>query len=264
MSKELIFETHAHFDDEAFAEDRHILLASMKDRGVGTVMNIGASFDSSETALELAHQYAFVYAAVGIHPEHTETMTLDTIEGLKEMAKDPKVVAIGEIGLDYHYPDPAPEIQKEWFRRQMDLAAECCLPVVIHSREAARDTLEILKEFADRGPGLKGSMHCFSYSAEVALEVIRLGYYIGIGGVITFKNARKLVEALEVIPLEKILLETDCPYMAPEPHRGKRNNSGYLPLIAARIAEYKGVPVEEVIRITRENAERVFIQQKRK
>ena len=258
MAENLIFETHAHYDDEAFSEDRYKLLEGMKSWGIGTVMNIGASIESSRTSLELAEKYPFVYAAVGVHPEYADRMNGEILAELETLAQNKKVVAIGEIGLDYHYPEPDPEVQRIWFRRQMELAVKCDLPVVIHSREAAADTLNILKEFSDWKREFKGSMHCYSYSAEIAKEVIKMGYHIGIGGVITFNNARKLVEALEVIPVDRVLLETDCPYMAPTPHRGERNFSGYLPLVAKKIAELKGIAEEEVIRITRENAEAVF------
>ena len=252
----MIFDTHAHYDDEAFNEDRKELLASMKASGIDHIVNIGANMASSKTSLELAHEYDFIYAAVGVHPSDTEELTAEKIEELRTLSRDPKCVAIGEIGLDYYWPEPAHELQKKWFRRQIQLAKEEKLPVVIHSRDAAADTLSILKE--EDGGANGGVVHCFSYSAEVAEQCVKMGFYIGVGGVLTFKNGRKLKETVDVLPMEKIIIETDCPYLAPTPHRGERNSSLYLPLVVDEIAAIKGITPEEVIRITEENAKRMY------
>lgn len=255
MENGMIFDTHAHYDDEAFDEDREALLNSMKEGGVGRIVNIGANMETSQRTVELTGQYDFMYGAVGVHPSDTGDMTQDDIETLREWSREPKILAIGEIGLDYHYPEPAREIQKNWFIRQLMLAQEENLPVVIHSRDAAADTLEILKEY---GRGLGGVIHCFSYTKEMAAEYVKLGYYIGIGGVVTFKNARKLAEAVEVIPLERLVLETDCPYLSPEPHRGTRNSSLNLTYVAQTLAQLKGVSYDEIIRQTEQNAQAMY------
>ena len=252
----MIFETHAHYDDAAFDEDRQQLLESMTEAGIDHIVNIGANMESSRTSLELAHKYDFIYAAVGVHPSDSEELDDDKVEELRKLSRDPKCLAIGEIGLDYYWPEPDHELQKKWFRRQITLAKEEKLPVIIHSRDAAADTLTILKEenAAENG----GVVHCFSYSAEVAKQCVDMGFYIGVGGVITFKNGRKLKETVEVLPLEKILLETDSPYLAPTPYRGKRNSSLNLPLVVEAIAQIKGVTTDEVIRITEENAKKMY------
>ncbi len=252
----MIFETHAHYDDEAFNEDRQQLLSSMKDAGIGNIVNIGANMASSHASLELAHKYDFIYAAVGVHPSDTEELDDDKLEELRVLSRDARCLAIGEIGLDYYWPEPDHGLQKKWFRRQITLAKEEKLPIVIHSRDAAADTLSILKEenAAENG----GVVHCFSYSAEIAKQCVDMGFYIGVGGVITFKNGRRLKETVDMLSLENIILETDSPYLAPTPYRGKRNCSLYLPLVADAIAEIKGVPAEEVIRITEENAKKMY------
>lgn len=252
----MIFDTHVHYDDPQFAEDREELLSGMKEAGIGHIVNIGANLETSGNSLELAHKYDFVYAAVGVHPSDVEELDPSGIEKLRQLSNDPKCVAIGEIGLDYHWPEPGRDLQKKWFREQIRLAKEVKLPVVIHSRDAAADTLEILKEenAAENG----GVVHCFSYSAEVARQCVDMGFFIGVGGVITFKNGRKLREAVEILPLDKILIETDCPYLAPEPHRGHRNSSFYLPLVIETLAQIKGVSEEEVIRITEQNAMKMY------
>ena len=252
----MIFDTHAHYDDEQFDIDRDELLASMKEAGIGNIVDVGASMASSKKALELAHKYDFIYAAVGVHPSEVEELDGNSIEKLRDLSRDEKCVAIGEIGLDYHWPDPAPELQKEWFIRQLGLAREEKLPVIIHSRDAAADTLDIMH--SEHAEEIGGVVHCFSYSKEVAAECVKMGFYIGIGGVLTFKNARKMVEVVEQTPIEKIILETDCPYLAPEPFRGKRNNSLYLPYVVTKMAEVKGISEEEVIRITEENARSMY------
>lgn len=252
----MIFESHAHFDDDAFDEDRESLIESLQENRIEYVINVGASMESTEKTYRLAKKYPFIYAAVGVHPSDTLPLTEADMDRLKELAADEKTVAIGEIGLDYYWDEPEREIQKKWFKRQIELAREVNLPIIIHSREAAKDTLDILHEY-DKG-NYRGVMHCFSYSLEIAKEVVKMGFYIGVGGVCTYKNARKLVEVVEEIPLEHILLETDCPYLTPVPFRGKRNSSLYLPYVVERIAEIKGVTTEEVERVTYENAMELF------
>lgn len=252
----MIFESHAHYDDEAFDEDREVLLASLQGRGIGTVINIGASLAGSEASVKLSEQYPFLYAAVGVHPSEVAELSEEGMERLRVLCGHEKVVAVGETGLDYHYPEPGTVLQKEWFERQLLLAREVKLPVIIHSREAAKDTLDIMQVL--RAGEIGGVVHCFSYAKEMAREYLNMDFYFGIGGVITFKNAKKLKEAVQYLPMERILLETDSPYLAPEPHRGERNSSLNLPYVAEAIAELKGISVEEVVRITEENARRLF------
>ncbi len=252
----MIFETHAHYDDAAFDEDREELLAGLRARGIGTVVNVGADISSTRTTLELAERYPFIYAAVGVHPGSTAELNEEWMAWLKEMAARPKTVAIGEIGLDYYWDGPDRETQKHWFRRQLDLAREVSLPVVVHSRDAAKDTLDIIRE--RRAADMGGVIHCFSYGVEMAREYLNMGFYLGIGGVLTFKNAKKLKEVVEYMPLERILLETDSPYLAPVPNRGKRNSSLNLPYVVRAVSEIKGVPAEEVIAVTEENARRMY------
>lgn len=254
----MIFETHAHYDDSRFEEDRDAVLGQMQQAGIGPIVNVGASIESTKTTLELAEKYDFVYAAVGVHPSEIADLNEETFEWLRSQTLGQKVVAVGEIGLDYYWDKESEvqESQRYWFGRQLELARETNLPVIIHSRDAGADTLQVMNEHhAEEIPGV---IHCYSYSKELALEFIKMGYYIGIGGVVTFKNARKLVETIEAIPMERILLETDCPYMAPEPFRGKRNSSLYLTYVVEKIAEIKGISKEEVERITEENARRLF------
>ena len=254
----MIFETHAHYDDEQFDSGREALLASLPDCGIKRVVNIGASIASTRNSIELAEKYDYIYAAVGVHPSEIAELNEERFAWLRELTKLEKVVAVGEIGLDYYW-DKEPEVQelqRYWFKRQMDLAREAGLPIVVHSRDAAEDTLRVMKEaHAEEIPGV---IHCYSYSPEMALEFIKMGYYIGVGGVVTFKNAKKLKETVEQIPLERILLETDCPYLAPVPYRGKRNSSLYLTHVVEAMAEIKGMSVEEVIRVTAENARKLY------
>ncbi len=252
----MIFDTHVHYDDPAFDEDRDSLIASLEKSGIGNVVDIGASIDTTRKALELAHKYDFIYAAVGVHPSEVEELTEDSFELLREWSEDGRCVAIGEIGLDYHWPEPGRELQKKWFRRQLDLARQKQLPVVIHSRDAAKDTVDIMKE--EHAEEIGGVVHCFSYTKEIAKECLDMGFYIGVGGVVTFKNGKKLREVVEITPIEKILLETDCPYLAPEPYRGKRNSSLYLPYVVEEIAKIKNISPEEVIRITENNAKTMY------
>lgn len=252
-----IFETHAHYDDEAFREDREALFDEMFAKDIDTIINVGASFAGCEQSVALADSHEKIYAAVGIHPEDVEELTEARMAWLKKTASEnEKVLAIGEIGLDYHYPEPAKEIQQQLFRRQLNLAADVKKPVIIHSREACQDTLACMR--AEHAEQIGGVIHCYSYSKEAAQEFLKMGFYFGFGGVVTFKNAKKAVEAVEAIPIEKILLETDCPYMAPEPNRGKRNYSGYLPYVAERIAQIKQMTAQEVIDITNANARKLF------
>ncbi len=250
----MIFETHAHYDDEQFDSGREAILASLPDCGIKRVVNVGSTIESTKKTVELAKKYDFIYAAVGVHPSEISQLNEERFAWLRELTKLEKVVAIGEIGLDYYWDkEPAvQENQRYWFRRQMELARETNLPIVVHSRDAALDTMQIMKEaHAEEIPGV---IHCYSYSPEMAKEFIKMGYYIGVGGVVTFKNAKKLKETVEEIPLERILLETDCPYMAPEPHRGKRNDSRFIPYIVDQIAQIKHIPPKEVENVTWENA----------
>ena len=251
----LIFDTHAHYDDEAFDADREALLASMPENGVGLIVDPGCDLDTSRRAVEIAEQYPHVYAAVGWHPENCAPYTRERLDTLRAWAKNPKVVAIGEIGLDYYWEqNPPREFQQEVFRDQLALAQELGLPVIVHDRDAHADCLAIVKEF----PQVRGVFHCFSGSAEMARQLVTRGWYIGFTGVITFKNARKAVEVVEDMPLSRLLLETDCPYMAPEPFRGKRNDSRYLYRMAERVAEIRGKTPEEIAKITLENGLRLF------
>lgn len=252
----MIFESHAHYDDEDFDKDREELLGSLAGHGIGTVINIGASIAGSEMTVELSERYPFLYGAVGVHPSEVEELTEEGLACLRSLCGHEKIVAVGEIGLDYHYLEPAVSVQKEWFERQLELAREVKLPVIIHSREAAKDTLDIMK--AHRAEEIGGVIHCFSYAKEMAKEYLDMDYYFGIGGVITFKNAKKLKEAVQYIPMDRILLETDSPYLSPEPHRGERNSSLNLPYVAEAISELKGISYEEVVEITERNAKRLF------
>ncbi len=252
----MIFESHAHYDDEAFDEDRDVLLASLAGNGIDTVINIGASLESCRKTIALMEKYPFIYGAMGVHPGETGELDEKGFQWLRECCGLEKVVAVGEIGLDYHWKEPEPDVQKKWFIRQLELAGETGLPVIIHSRDAAKDTLDIMKEAHSEEIG--GVIHCFSYTKEIAREYLQMGFYFGIGGVVTFANARKLKEAVVYLPMDRILLETDSPYLAPEPNRGKRNSSLNLPDIAGEIAALKGIDREEVYAVTHENAERLF------
>ncbi len=252
----MIFETHAHYDDNAFDEDRDELLAQMPQNNIEYIVNVGASLKSTAKSIELSKKYPYIYAAAGVHPSDTDELNEKSFEWLVEQCKYEKVVAVGEIGLDYYWDEPDRKIQKKWFERQLDLAIEINKPVIIHSRDAAKDTYDILvkKNAAQTG----GVIHCYSYSADMAIEYIKMGFYIGVGGVVTFKNGKKLKETVEAIPLEKIVLETDCPYLAPEPNRGKRNSSLNLSYIAREIANIKNLEYEEVIEATSNNAKRLY------
>ena len=255
----MIFESHAHYDDEAFDEDREELLSSLQEKGIEYVINVGASLKSTASTVELTKRYPFVYGAAGVHPSETAELNEENCKWLKEQCKQAKILAVGEIGLDYYWEEPEHEIQKIWFERQLELAREVKKPVIIHSREAAKDTYDIM--CAHKAEEIGGVVHCYSYSAEMALEFIKMGFYIGVGGVVTFKNGKKLKEVVEAIPLDKILLETDCPYLAPEPNRGKRNSSLNIPYIAQQIASMKNVSYEEVVSVTNANAKQLFFNQ---
>lgn len=254
----MIFESHAHYDDEAFDGDRETLLCALQENGIDTVINIGAGIDSCKKTITLMEQYPFVYGAIGVHPGETGELDEEDFAWLVQSCALEKVVAVGEIGLDYHWKEPEAVVQKKWFERQLEMAREVELPVIIHSRDAAKDTLDIMKNF--RAQEMSGVIHCFSYTKEIAREYLEMDFYFGIGGVITFENARKLKEAVAYIPMENILLETDSPYLSPVPYRGKRNSSLNLPYIAKEIAAIKGMAYEEVLAATHRNAETLFFR----
>lgn len=251
----MIFDTHAHMDDRAFDADRSALLAQLPAQGIALIMNPGCSLDSSRAAVALAGQYDYLYAAVGSHPDAADEVNEETLAQYRLLARSSaKVRAIGEIGLDYHYEDIPREIQQRAFRAQMALAQELKLPVIVHEREAHEDGMKIVEKF----PDVTGVFHCYSGSLEMAKMLIRRGWYIGFGGVLTFKNARKAVEVAAQIPLERIVLETDCPYMSPEPFRGRRNDPGRLHLVAEKLAQLRGVSVAEIENITLENGKKLY------
>ena len=257
----MIIDTHAHYDDEAFNPDRDALLNSMAENGIEKVVNVCASISELYRTVELMEKYPFVYGAVGVHPDDASQMTQDTLDEIRRLSHMEKMVAIGEIGLDYywHKEEAEHKQQQEMFRAQMDIAREEKLPFMIHSRDAAEDTLEIVKEYMKKDMS-GGIIHCFSYSKEIAAEYLKMGLYLGIGGVLTFKNAKKLKEVAAIAPLSQIVLETDCPYMAPEPNRGRRNSSLNLPYVAEALAQIKGITAEEVIAVTEENAKRLLFR----
>lgn len=252
----MIFETHAHYDDEAFDGDREILLSSMQEHGIGWVVNVGANLKSTAASIGLAEQYPFVYAAAGVHPGDTAELNEEGFAELRAQCCHEKVVAVGEIGLDYYWDGPAHDIQKLWFARQLELAREIRKPVIIHSRDAAKDTYDIMA--AHHAEELGGVVHCFSYGAQMAQAYVKMGFYIGVGGVVTFKNGKKLKEVVEAVPVERILLETDSPYLSPEPNRGRRNSSLNLSYIAQKIAEIKGMSYDEVVTVTARNARQMY------
>lgn len=254
----MIFETHAHYDDEQFAGDRGELLAQLPSLGIRKVIDVASTIDSIDQCVELAHTYDHVYAAVGVHPSELTGMDESVIDHMRELAAWEKTVAIGEIGLDYYWEKHADEQQnqRDWFVRQMELAREVSLPVIIHSRDAAEDTYSLMRDI--RAQEIPGVIHCYSYSPEMAREYVKMGYYIGVGGVVTFKNAKKLLRTVAETPIERILLETDSPYLAPEPHRGRRNDSRELVYVVDKIAQIKDLTPEEVEAVTWENAQRLF------
>ena len=248
-----IFDSHAHYDSEAFDADRKELLGTLKNQGVVGVVNCGSDMASSLKSLELADEFDFIYAACGIHPHEAEGCKQGYLPVLKKLCLEEKCVAVGEIGLDYHYDFSPREIQKQVFEQQIVLAKELDLPVIVHDREAHEDTFELLKRYKP-----KGVVHCFSGSAEMAKEIVKLGMYIGLGGAVTFKNARKPREVAAVVPSDRLLIETDCPYMTPVPHRGKRCDSTYIPFTAEVIAEVRGTTAQEILDLTRVNANSLF------
>jgi len=251
----MIIDTHAHYDDGQFDADREELLGSMKEGGIGLIVNAGSTVASWDKIVELTEKYPFVYGAVGVHPDEVGELDEEKFLRMADLLDRDKIVAVGEIGLDYYWDKEKHDLQKEWFVCQLGLAREKEMPVIIHSREAAADTFEIMKQHA---AGMKAVIHCYSYSPEMAREYVKMGYYIGVGGVVTFKNAKKLKQVVQEIPLESIVLETDCPYLAPVPYRGKRNCSLYLPYVAEQIAELKGTTVEEVIQQTEKNSRELY------
>lgn len=248
-----IFDTHAHYDDEQFDSDRSELLASLTDKGISGVISCGVNAESSKANIDLSEKYPFIYAAVGYHGLNTEDLTGDYLDILKDLIKNEKTVAIGEIGLDYHYEKETRDIQLKIFKEQIKLANEYDLPVIVHDREAHEDTLNILKELKP-----KGVIHCFTGSVEMAKEIVKLGMYIGLGGAVTFKNAVKPVEVAKFVPADRLLVETDCPYMTPVPYRGKRNDSSLIPYTAEKIAEVRGVTAQEILDLTAENTRALF------
>ena len=256
----MIFDTHAHYDDETFDPDREELLASLPSQGVSLVMNSCANPEHFSRTVELMEKYDYIYGAVGVHPDHADQMSEQVLEEIRRLSRHPKALAIGEIGLDYYWHKEPQEhaLQKKWFRAQMELAREERKPFLVHSREAAQDTLELVREM-DAAHMYGGIIHCFSYSLEIAREYLNMGLFLGIGGVVTFKNGRKLKEVVSYAPLEQLVLETDAPYLAPVPYRGKRNHSGYLSGVAETIAELKGISPEEVLEVTASNARRLLL-----
>jgi len=250
----MLFDTHAHYDDRRFDGLRDELLSGMPERGVGLILNVSASLDSSRESVAIAARYPFVYASVGVHPGECGDMTDAALFELETLLDAPKVVALGEIGLDYHYDAPPREVQRHWFSRQLELAARKGMPVIVHDREAHADVLDAVK----RHPGLTGVFHCYSGSAQMAAELVDMGFYISFTGNITFKNARKAPEVIKAIPLDRILIETDAPYLAPEPYRGQLNHSGYVYRVAEAIAELRGLSFDEAAALTADNGRRLF------
>ena len=250
-----MIDTHAHLDFDRFDEDREEVLQRAVDAGVREIINVGADMESSRNSLNLARDYDFIYACVGVHPHEAKTFSEDDYQELKELAQAEEVIAIGEIGLDYHYDNSPREKQQEIFKKQLQLAKEVGLPVVIHSRDAKDDTLKILKEHASE---LTGVMHCYGYDLPTAKEVFDLGFYISFGGIITFNSTSGVRKMIKKLPLEKIILETDAPYLTPEPHRGQRNESKYVKEVAQKMAEIKNMPLAEVAEITTNNAHQLF------
>lgn len=251
----MLFDTHAHYDDESFDADRDAVLTALPEQGVGLILNPGCDVESSRKAVRYAAAYPHVYAAVGIHPENCGGCTAGDLDAIRALAQLPKTVAIGEIGLDYYWAENPPrDFQQQVLRQQLALARELALPVIIHDREAHADTLAIVREF----PGVTGVFHCFSGSPEMARELLKMGWYLGFDGPVTYKNARRAPEVAAVTPLGRMLIETDSPYMTPVPYRGRRNDSGYVHLVAEKLAEWKGVTPEEMARVTTENGKRLF------
>ena len=252
----MIFDTHAHYDDKAFDLDRKQIFESLQNEGVEYVVNVAADLKSSRRNLEIINEVNYFFGTIGVHPSETGELNNENYKELEKMVAYDKIVAVGEIGLDYYWNTPERRVQKKWFEKQIDMAKKINKPIVVHSRDAAKDTLDIIKETKAYDVG--GVIHCFSYGIDMVKEYLNLGYYIGIGGVITFKNGKKLKEVVEYMPLDKIVLETDCPYLAPEPYRGKRNDSTKLKYVVEKIAEIKNITEEEVKRVTMENAKKLY------
>lgn len=252
----MIFDSHSHYDDGAYFKDRDALIASLPLKGVEYVVNVGSSVRSLSWVMNMINKHEHVYGAIGIHPDDSKDLNEELFERMSCLCDHEKIVAVGEIGLDYYWDATAHDVQKYWFKKQIALAKEKNLPIVVHSREATEDTFNLLKE--EKAEEVGGVIHCFSASSEMAKRYVDLGYYIGVGGVVTFKNGRKLKEVVETIPLESILLETDCPYLAPTPFRGKRNDSSLIKYIAEEVARIKDITVEEVLAVTNRNAKRMF------
>ncbi|MBE5934846.1 MAG: TatD family deoxyribonuclease [Lachnospiraceae bacterium] len=248
----MIFETHAHYDDKAFDLDREELLQQLPEEGIKYVVNVAANMEGSRKNLEIVNKYDYIYGTVGVHPSDTEELNEETYKELEELSNNDKIIAVGEIGLDYYWDEPDRSIQKKWFERQIDLSKRINKPIVVHSRDAAKDTLDVIK--ATKAYEVGGVIHCFSYGVEIAREYLNMGYYIGVGGVVTFKNGKKLKEVVEYAPLDRIVLETDCPYLAPMPFRGKRNDSTKLQYVIEEIAVIKNITPEEVKKVTYNNA----------
>ncbi len=258
----MIFDTHAHYDDPAFDRDREDLIEHLSEGGIGWAVNVGSEYENLPKTLELASRYPFIYGALGVHPSELSGMSDEKVSFIRKTCmenradKGGKIVAVGEIGLDYHYPDTDIPLQKKWFEAQIECARELQMPMIIHSRDAAKDTLDMMRDLHTEEIG--GIVHCYSYALEQAKIYLSMGFFFGIGGVLTFKNARKLIEVAEYLPMEAIVLETDCPYLSPEPHRGRRNDSRNLKYVVKKLSEIKGIPEDEVIRITTDNAFRVY------
>ena len=250
----MYFDTHAHYDDRRFNEDRDELLSSMNTGGIALIMNAASSMRSAKFAIKLADKYSFIYASVGVHPHDAKSMTDDSVAELERLSVHPKVMAVGEIGLDYHYDFSPRDVQRKRFREQLELARRIKKPVIIHERESLTDTLDTIRDFRD----LTGVVHCFSGSWETAKIILDMGWYLSFTGVVTYKNARKALEVIEKMPEDRIMLETDCPYLSPEPVRGKRNSSLNLPFIAEKIADVRGITIEETAGLTMENGKRFF------
>lgn len=250
----MYFDSHAHYDDKRFNEDRDSLIKYMHENGVDYILNSGESMKAIKSGLQLAEKYDFIYTAVGVHPHNVKTLTEEDISILKLYAKKAKVQAIGEIGLDFHYDRSPRDDQRKWFRRQLEIARELDMPVIIHSREASQECFDIIKESGVR----KGDIHCYSGSIQMAMNYVEMGFYIGVGGVVTYNNSKKLAEVVDALPIDKILIETDCPYLSPVPNRGKRNDSMNLKYVVDKISEIKDMSHDEVAKRTSDNAKLLF------
>ncbi|MCX7708871.1 MAG: TatD family hydrolase [Clostridia bacterium] len=252
----MLFDTHAHYDDEKFEKDRNEVILKAHASGVDYILNAACNISSAVECIALSQEYDFIYAAVGIHPHNVEDLNDNTITTLADFAKRSKVVAIGEIGLDYYYDHAPREVQKYWFARQIELARSIDLPIIVHNRDAHEDSMNIIK--TENAKSVGGVFHCYSGSVEMARELLNQNFYISVGGAVTFKNAVKILEVVKFVPMDRLLIETDCPYLTPEPHRGKRNDSSYVRLVAEKIAEIKGKSFEEIAEITAQNGKTLF------